>query len=315
MVSARRKALSSSVAALLALAGTSTVAADESLIPIRTHSLYMPYVDLNLQNRWFDFGADAIINTNQHIRLTPDRQSQTGWVWSKLPITSANWQVEFEFKVGSEGKNLFGDGFAFWATEDRGSPGPVFGNKDLFKGLGVFFDTYPNGRHAHSFPYVMVMVGDGKTSYDLANDGLKNELGGCEADFRNKDTPTKVRVKYYKDSYLEVSLAYKGWDQWDRCFTLDNVKLPAVPYIGFSALTGDVHDAHDLISVTSSSIVLPDNTAPVHSASGSTTSHTANSGSSWGFLGWVIRLSALTTVVGVAFVVFRMYSQQDAKRF
>lgn len=90
--------------------------------------------------RW-DFGGDAIINTNKHVRLTQDKQSQSGWIWSRMPLTVTNWQVEFEFKV--EGKsNTIGDGFAMWLTRDRATPGPVFGNQDFFTGLGIFFDTW-----------------------------------------------------------------------------------------------------------------------------------------------------------------------------
>ncbi|GBC05353.1 hypothetical protein RclHR1_06190012 [Rhizophagus clarus] len=77
--------------ALLGLAICSTFAFDATteddggqVIPLRTHSIYMPYIDQDLQSRWFDFGADAVINTNKHIRLTHDRQSQTGWLWSRL---------------------------------------------------------------------------------------------------------------------------------------------------------------------------------------------------------------------------------------
>ena len=33
-----------------------------------------------------------------------------------------------------------------WLTKDRLSPGPVFGSKDNFNGLGIFFDTYDNER-------------------------------------------------------------------------------------------------------------------------------------------------------------------------
>lgn len=50
-------------------------------------------------SRW-DFGGDAIINTGKHVRLTQDRQSQSGWLWSRMPMSVANWQVDFEFKVG-----------------------------------------------------------------------------------------------------------------------------------------------------------------------------------------------------------------------
>lgn len=40
--------------------------------------------DDELQNRWFDFGGSTIINTNRHIRLTNNRQSQQGYLWSRL---------------------------------------------------------------------------------------------------------------------------------------------------------------------------------------------------------------------------------------
>ena len=50
-------------------------------------------------DRWWDFGADTIINTNKAVRLTQDQPSEMGWLWSRLPLTSTNYQVEFEFKV------------------------------------------------------------------------------------------------------------------------------------------------------------------------------------------------------------------------
>jgi hypothetical protein len=39
-------------------------------------------------------------NTNKHIRLTQDRQSEAGWLWSRMPLGVTNWQIDFEFKVG-----------------------------------------------------------------------------------------------------------------------------------------------------------------------------------------------------------------------
>ena len=37
----------------------------------------------NLENRYWDFGGSTVVSTNKYIRLTPDRQSKTGWLWSK----------------------------------------------------------------------------------------------------------------------------------------------------------------------------------------------------------------------------------------
>jgi hypothetical protein len=41
----------------------------------------------NLENRYWDFGGSTVVSTNKYIRLTPDRQSKTGWLWSKLVHT------------------------------------------------------------------------------------------------------------------------------------------------------------------------------------------------------------------------------------
>lgn len=68
---------------------------------------------------------------------------------------------------------------AMWLTKQRATPGPVFGSTDKFEGLGIFFDTYKNNRPGVHFPYVMAMLGDGKTEYDVKNDGKGNELAGC----------------------------------------------------------------------------------------------------------------------------------------
>ncbi|EEB95387.1 hypothetical protein MPER_05652, partial [Moniliophthora perniciosa FA553] len=45
-------------------------------VQLRTHSLFAPYIDQDLQNRWWDFGADSYVNTNKHIRLTRPVRSQ-----------------------------------------------------------------------------------------------------------------------------------------------------------------------------------------------------------------------------------------------
>ena len=85
------------------------------------------------------------------------------------PLRVHNWEVLIHFHVHGKGKDLFGDGFAFWYTKHRGpfgkpvavdlpllhtlSAGPIFGSADYFTGLGIFFDTYSNynGEHSVSF--------------------------------------------------------------------------------------------------------------------------------------------------------------------
>jgi len=72
---------------------------------------------------------------------------------------------------------------ALWITKQRAQTGTVFGFTDKFEGLGVFIDTYKNGRTGTAFPYVMAMLGDGQTSYDNDDDGKANDVGGCSVFF------------------------------------------------------------------------------------------------------------------------------------
>ncbi|TFK45048.1 ERGIC53, mannose lectin, ER-golgi intermediate compartment [Crucibulum laeve] len=233
--------------------GNSTI---ERTVQLRTHSVYAPYIDVDLQNRWWDFGADSYVNTNKHIRLTRPRPSQMGWLWSRLALTASNFVIEAEFKISGESSHLFGDGLALWLTTDRAKPGPVFGSEDNFNGLGLFVDTYPNARHSFSFPRISAMLGDGKTSYDFGNDGEGQVLGACSANVRRTNVATKIKLTYVKGKFLDVKLQYKAWDDWSDCIYLENVTLPTNPYLGFSAMTGDVADAHDIISVTTYSAIL-----------------------------------------------------------
>ena len=54
---------------------------------------------------------------------------------------------------------------AVWFTEEKGTEGPVFGNVDKWKGLGIIFDSFDNDGQ-HNNPYIMAMVNDGTKEYD-----------------------------------------------------------------------------------------------------------------------------------------------------
>lgn len=138
-----------------------------------------------------------------------------------------------------------------WLVKEKGRRGPVFGHADQFDGLGVFIDTYKNNRPGVVFPYVMAMVGDGKTTYNKDNDGKETELAGCSArGLRNSNVATKLRLTYFQDKQLKLEMQYKTEDEFIVCFDIENPPaIPSVTYLGFSAETGELSDNHDIISI------------------------------------------------------------------
>ncbi|RMZ75648.1 hypothetical protein DV738_g5370, partial [Chaetothyriales sp. CBS 135597] len=218
----------------------------------------------DLSSRWWDFGGDLVIRTDRYIRLASDTPSQSGWIFSRIPLSATNWEIEFEFEIQGRG-HLHGDGFALWITKDRAKPGNVFGHTDRFEGLGIFFDTYKNNRPGVVFPYVMGMWGDGKIPYDSDNDGKANEIGGCSArGIRGATIKPRARLTFIQDHSLTLDLQYKAADTWTQCFKLEasnlpgnvpnGLKLPSTSYLGLSAHTGELSDNFDIISLTTNNL-------------------------------------------------------------
>ncbi|KKA28104.1 hypothetical protein TD95_002325 [Thielaviopsis punctulata] len=286
-----------------------------------------PYLDSDMSSRWYDFGGDTIVRTDSHIRLASDLPSQSGWLFSRVPLTATNWEIEVEFKITGKGQ-LFGDGMAMWVTRGRAESGTVFGSADKFDGLGIFIDTYKNNRPGVVFPYVMAMVGDGEKSYDKDNDGKHTELSGCSArGIRNANVPTKLRLTYFQDKVLRLELQYKKEGEWIQCFEVEDPPvLPQVSYLGFSAETGELSDNHDIISVKAKNLYKSPTADKTDTSKGKGKSSSKNSGSSrsnnnnnndaeggswtWFFM----KIIFFILLVGGAYVGFTAWRTQQARK-
>merc|ERR1719326_158768 len=197
---------------------------------------------------YWDFVGNAVVS-DEFIRLTPDRQSKRGALWNTRPLGLKNWEITLHFKIHGQGRSLFGDGFAFWFTQHRNALGDVFGSRDKFTGLGIFFDTYSNLElHRSGGAYISAMVNDGTIDYDHDQDGTHQQMASCSAEIRNLEHDTFARI-LYRENTLKLLLDVEGKGEWRTCFFVADVFLPRGYFVGVSAATGDLADNHDIISL------------------------------------------------------------------
>ena len=124
--------------------------------------------------------------------------------------------------------------------------GGTFGNKDDFKGIGVFFDTYDNDGQRDN-PTVYAISSDGSLRFDHERDGTGQKLSNvqCNLNYRNPRNPVSVKINY-QAKVLKVFHDIHGNSDWSQCFQTEQVSLPDHYYIGLTAHTGQVADNHDI---------------------------------------------------------------------
>lgn len=229
----------------------------------KEHSLIKPYQGTGFGMHNWDFVGSTMV-TGSHVRLTPNEQSKQGAIWNTSPVRVRNWDMQIQFRVSGTTKDLFGDGFVIWYTRDRMQLGPIFGSRDYFSGLAIVADTYSNhnGPHNHNHPYLSAMINNGSLHYDHDRDGTHTMLGGCEVKFRNVEHDLFISIKY-EDDVLTVSHDLDNKRAWWPCFSVKGVKLPTGYYFGASAATGELSDAHDIISMKMYELEAPESEADV----------------------------------------------------
>lgn len=109
----------------------------------------------------------------------------------------------------------------------------------MWKGLGVFFDSFDND-NKHNNPYIMAMANDGTKVYDHQNDGSTQQLAGCLRDFRNKPFPVRAKIQYFKNilTVLFNNGMSNSETDFELCMRVENVYLPPRGHFGVSAATG-----------------------------------------------------------------------------
>ncbi|KOS14020.1 vesicular integral-membrane protein vip36 [Malassezia pachydermatis] len=227
----------------------------DGVMPVRTHSLFSPYVDSSLQNNYWDYGGDAVIDTNRYVMLTQDRRNESGWLWSRLPLEASDFEITVEFSLKGKSPSVAGDGFAMWLSNPRAKSGPVFGSANRWKGLGIFFDTYANTPHRGFFPRISAVRNNGGMDYDISRDGENQDMARCSMQLRRTEAETRLRFTYVKDVYMELAIQNMEWNKWSTCFKVPPVDFTDAPYLGFSASTGDMSDNHNIVSVWTNRLV------------------------------------------------------------
>jgi len=214
---------------------------------------------------YWETGGSAIVMDN-YIRLTPNQQSQRGWIWTSRPMRSREWEIHVQFAIGSESR-VGADGMAVWYTKEKAQPGPVMGYLDRWNGLGIIIDTFDNDGQRDN-PQIYAVYNDNSYNFRPATDGKEKTLGICQAAVRqvtatpeNKFVRLAIRLK---EKMLTVSYdlsALSGSEQveWTNCFT---APVPIEDqlsgyYIGITAETGGLSDYHDVKSVATWSIRTP----------------------------------------------------------
>ncbi|KAI0987685.1 hypothetical protein GJ496_008894, partial [Pomphorhynchus laevis] len=211
------------------------------------HTFGKKSAGMAIANRRWKLVGNAYM-TDGDVVLTRDAKAQSGGIWALQPVMFPAWEVEMEFHVNSNGRQLFGDGLVLWYVDDPNARGNVFGYKDYFRGMGLFLDTYNNhnGPHTHTHPYVSLMVNDGSVHYDHDRDGTHTQAAGCEFQFRHSKNTAFIKLQYNNDT---LTLWKRMSDSnYAKCFSTEGVNLPTNYFFGVTAATGDLSDEHKLIS-------------------------------------------------------------------
>lgn len=211
-------------------------------------------------SRWWNAGAS--IPLENHIVLLPSVSDRFGAQWHKHPILTDNFEASFTVVIRPppSGKQPPNDqGFAFWyvyenvtaempptlteSAEDvairlKSHGWGLFGYRNQFKGLGVFFSNNKRGASEDSSefkPSVSMLVNDGKTTVSLPMD-LPTKYGSYW-NFRNGKLHVRIRVQRRSVLLEGRQGENKGWIKLGELAS-DKIPMDLVAggYMGFTGM-------------------------------------------------------------------------------
>merc|ERR1711871_1574491 len=251
-------AQAANMSSLLLLACVLAYAAAETVDMMTFHA---PFTALDgdgkrTLNNWH-VGGDASIQEH-FLRLTPDRQSKQGQVWSQNTLDSDEFSVIFQFRLSGQGQRFFGDGIALWISQNAHYGGGDFhGSSPSFTGIGVVLDTFKNAENANTHRDVALVYNDGSRSVD----DMYSTVVGCDADMRyfekradfSVSNSSRIKVTFL-DAHVKIMIDARSTGTWVDCADIPNLPLPAhwsrSAYVAMTASTGDLADNHDVLGLS-----------------------------------------------------------------
>lgn len=234
---------------------------------LETHSFEPPFNEVDssggrMVNKWWRHSGHAVLNQN-FIRLTPDRQSKKGALWTRKNLGVNSFTSTLKFRISGQGKNFFGDGIGLWVTNSAYyTEGDLHGNQEHFYGVGIIFDTFKNTENLAQHRDVTILINDGNKNVET----MLSTVTGCNvnvryhnerADFTAKDA-SRAQVTFTDDS-LKVMIDARNTGDWIECVDIPRGTLGLSDswlqdaYVGITASTGQLADNHDVLSFTTDS--------------------------------------------------------------
>jgi mannose-binding lectin 2 len=234
---------------------------------LERHSFSPPFEAVNAKgtrivNEWWETSGVSTVNNN-FIRLTPDRQSKKGAIWSKKALGVDEFSATFKFRISGQGEKFFGDGLALWITHaKRHFDGSLLGTEEQFTGLGIIFDTFKNTERLAAHRDVLVLVNNDDKTFDQMTADV-DKIQGCNVNVRYHEKrddfsvaqSSLAKIIITDGESLKIQIDEHNTGEWFDCVTIDNLGLPVdwlvEAHVGMSASTGQLADNHDIISFES----------------------------------------------------------------